>query len=127
MTTPRKSLGDFGETYAVAHLTRSGYRVIGTKVRLDRGEVDIVAWDGGTLTFIEVRTRRGRRFGLPEESINHRKAQRMARLAYQYMAANHLAPASWRIDVVALEVAPSGRVSRVNVIKSAVGEGGATG
>ncbi len=127
MTTPRQSLGAFGEKYAVAHLTRAGYRVVATNARVGRGEIDIVAWDGPTLAFIEVRTRRGTSFGTPEESITARKAERMARLAYQYMEANQLSPTSWRIDVVAIKVAPSGRVSRISVIKSAVGEGGTTG
>jgi len=122
LTTPGQKLGAFGESYARAHLARIGYQVIESNVRVKAGEVDILAQEGGDLVFIEVRTRRGSRFGLPVESIRPRKAERMARVAGEYLASHPDSPASWRIDVVAVEVARDGAVSRITVLKRAVAD-----
>ena len=62
-------LGNLGERLAAGKLTEMGYRVICTNWRCEIGELDIVAWHGDCLAFIEVRTRRGGRAGTPEESI----------------------------------------------------------
>ena len=120
MRSSRQSLGAFGEKYARAHLARTGYRILESNVRLPSGEMDIVAEEGSTLVFVEVRTRRGRRLGTPEESITPRKARRLIALADAYLQARSLSPAQWRIDVVAVEVGPDGRVSRLEVLKNAV-------
>lgn len=121
MTRSRKSLGAFGESYAVALLTRSGYRVLSRNVRLTSGEIDIVARDGETLVFVEVRTRQSDRFGSPEESVTRAKAQRLIDLGHEYVQAHDVATGEWRIDVVALEVDRKGNVTRADLIKSAVG------
>lgn len=124
MAASRKALGAFGEKYVQAHLARSGYRLLESNLRLPSGEIDLVAQEGGTLVFVEVRTRRGRRLGSPEESITWRKAQRLRRLAYEYLDARGEPQGSWRIDVVAVEVARDGRVTRLEVIKNAVDDSG---
>ena len=120
MTATRKSLGDFGEKYASAHLVKSGYVILATNVRLPSGEIDIVAQDGDDLVFVEVRTRRGDRFGSPEESITRAKLERLASLGHEYVEA-HGPIDGWRIDVVALDVDRAGRVSRIEVLKSVGG------
>lgn len=83
MTATRKSLGDFGEKYARAHLVKSGYVILATNVRLASGEIDIVAQDGEELGVVEVRTRRGDRFGSPEESVTLAKLERLANLGHE--------------------------------------------
>ena len=124
MPRSRTKLGAFGESYAGSYLGRLGYQVLARNLRLKAGEIDILAQDGETLVFIEVRTRRGGRFGTPEESITISKAARMARLAGEYLLSLEAQPQGWRIDVVAIDVAPDGRVLRLEHIKNAVGEGG---
>ena len=121
MTRSRKSLGAFGESYAVALLTRSGYRVLARNVRLTSGEIDIVARDGATLVFVEVRTRQSDRFGSPEESVTRAKAQRLIDLGHEYVQAHEVTSGEWRIDVVALEVDRKGNVARADLIRNAVG------
>lgn len=120
MTATRKSLGAFGEAYARGYLARRGYRIIESNVRLPIGEIDIVASDGDTLVFVEVRTRRSRRLGTPEESVTRRKAQRLLALAQQYLQRHGGPDQTWRIDVVAVEVGGDGRVTRAEVYQNAV-------
>ena len=122
MSRQKQTLGAFGEAYARGHLTRRGYRIVASNVRLPSGEIDIVAQDGDCLVVIEVRTRRGDRFGSPEESITPAKAQRLVSLGHEYLESSGCPDARWRIDVVALEVDRAGNVSRAEVIQNAVGE-----
>ena len=124
LPTSRNSLGAFGESYARAHLTGLGYRVLEANVRLKAGEIDILAEDGQTLVFVEVRTKRDTRFGTPEESIIAKKARKLVTLVYQFLLTRHDHHQDWRIDVVAIEVARDGKVSRIEVLRNAVGAEG---
>lgn len=124
MSGARHGLGKRGEDIAVAHLERQGYVIRQRNYRVPLlGEIDIVAEESGQLVFVEVRTRRGRSYGTPEESITVAKKLRLVQLAMSYRQAHSEAslPADERIDVVAVELTPAGRVVRVDVIKNAVG------
>ena len=120
MASPRLKLGNWGEGVARRFLEREGYRVLGTQYRCRWGEVDIVAGDGGELVFVEVRTRRGTRFGTPQESITPSKAGRLESTAYYYMAEKGLTHANWRIDLISILLDASGRVQEVSHLKHAV-------
>jgi putative endonuclease len=128
MTRPtRQALGRRGEDAAAAFLAEKGYRIearnwrpAGRVPRDARGELDIVARDGETWVFVEVRARRGQALGTPEESITPRKARQLVTLAWAYVQTRGLEAADWRIDVVALDMAADGRVLRVNHIEHAV-------
>ncbi len=122
MSRQKQTLGAFGEAYARGLLARRGYRIVASNVRLPSGEIDIVAQDGDCLVVIEVRTRRGDRFGSPEESITRTKAQRLVSLGHEYLESSGSPNVTWRIDVVAVEVDRAGKVSRAQVIQNAVGE-----
>lgn len=121
MADQRKKLGDFGERAAAAHLARQGYVIVERQWRGTGGELDLVARDGGTLVFVEVRTRRGGASGTAAESVGRAKQARLITLAYGYLEAHGLAPeADWRIDVVAVELDGGGRVARLDHIVHAV-------
>ena len=120
MSGDRIALGAFGERYARAHLEKSGYRIIESNARLPSGEIDIVAEEGGFLALVEVRTRRGDRFGIPEESITEAKAQKLIDLGHEYVEAHPKWADRWRIDVVAVEIGGRGRVSRIETHRNAV-------
>lgn len=123
MLSAKQTLGAFGESYARTHLAALGYRVRGNNLRLKSGEIDILAYEGGSLVFIEVRTRKaGGQFGTPEESITRVKAARLARVAEEYLRALKVPPVAWRIDIVSVDVAADRRASRIDVLKNAVGE-----
>ena len=123
MSGGRIALGAFGERYARAHLEKAGYRIVEANVRLPSGEIDIVAEEGGVLALVEVRTKRGDRFGNPEESITEAKAEKLIDLGHEYVEAHPEWADRWRIDVVAVEIDGRGRVSRIEVHRNAVDGG----
>ena len=89
----RRSLGDFGERVAAAHLEANGYTIRDRNFRTREGEIDIVAEKDGCLVFIEVRARRGQGMGSPAESITPRKQERLLTVASAYLQAHPGPPA----------------------------------
>ena len=122
MATPRGRLGQWGEQHAHRFIENKGYTVTTTNYRSRLGEVDIVAQDGSELVFVEVKTRRGTALGTPEESVTATKAKRLIATAQDYLQKNDLEQAPWRINVVSIHLASSGKLLDVNHIQSAVGE-----
>jgi putative endonuclease len=90
--------------------------------RCAAGEMDIVALDGECLTFVEVRTRRGRSHGLPVESITSGKKRKLIEVAATYLQEHNSLPLDWRIDVVSILMSSGGRVQQMELLKSAVEE-----
>ena len=85
MSDGRKTTGSRGELLAAGYLRRQGYTILRTNWRCRRGEIDIIARDGATLVFVEVRTRRSTNLGSPEESVTPAKQRRLAELAQTYL------------------------------------------
>lgn len=98
------ALGRTGEEAAVAFLEKNGYRVEAAGFRLLRGEIDIIAYDGPTLVFIEVKTRSGEEFGRPEEAVNPAKQRQIRKIAAGYLAKNRIPESRTpcRFDVLSL-------------------------
>jgi putative endonuclease len=113
-------MGTHGENLACEFLGRNGYRIIERNYRCPEGEVDIIASHGDTLVFVEVKTRKSRVFGGPEESITPLKKDRLRTVAAHYGLHRESLPESWRIDVVAIQVDGRGGVSKIELIESAV-------
>ena len=120
MTDPRRAVGRRGEELAVAELTRRGYAIRHRNWRCPAGEIDVVADHEGWLVFVEVRARRGSELGTPEASITPAKRARLIQVAESYLTEAELGEADWRIDVVAVELAPGGRLLRIDVYENAV-------
>ena len=118
----RRDVGILGEKLAGDYLEECGYRIWETNYRCTEGEIDIVAEHGEFLVFVEVRTRRGREFGSPEESITPAKMEKLRTLAARYRQNHDELPESWRIDVVAVELDTMNNISRIEIIENAVGE-----
>jgi putative endonuclease len=118
--TARQSLGRAGERLAEARLAELGYQIVARNQRTSEGEIDLVARHDGQWVFVEVRARRGRAFGTPEESITPRKRDRLLRTALAFLAERELGDAAWRVDVVAVEFSERGDLLRVEVIQNAV-------
>jgi putative endonuclease len=116
----RRKLGQLGEELAVAQLRKRGYVVEERNYRCPRGEIDVVARDGACLVFVEVRTRQGREYGSPEESITPAKQAKLIELAQTYVQENNW-EGDWRIDVVAVEMSRAGKLLRVEIVQNAVG------
>ncbi len=115
----RRKLGAVGEGLAVAHLQAKGYDIVARNLRLPEGEIDIVARDGGATVIVEVRARRGAALGDGLDSIDARKAERLRALAASY-AATHQPPGDLRIDVIAVDLEPSGSLRGVRHVENAV-------
>jgi putative endonuclease len=118
----RRSLGDFGERVARAHLEAKGYRVLATKFRTRDGEIDIVAEGDGVVAFVEVKTRRGDALGAAAEAITPRKARRLIEVAAAYGVDRPDLPEGRRIDLIAIDLDARGKVTSVEHIESAVEE-----
>ncbi|MBI2886932.1 MAG: YraN family protein [Chloroflexi bacterium] len=121
MTSVRQRLGALGERLARQHLERLGYQVLEANYRVPTGELDLVALEGGYLVFVEVRTRRGRAFGTPEESVDARKAQRLSALAEEFAQRRPDLPRDMRIDLVAVEFTLRGKLERIEVLRNVTG------
>lgn len=119
MKGARKKLGQRGEELAAAYLEKRGYVVRERNWRCPAGEIDIVAEDGDCLVFVEVRTRRGRKYGTPEESVTPSKQTKLVEVAQTYLQ-EHSWDGDWRIDVVAVEMTAGGKLLRVGLIENAV-------
>lgn len=80
-----KVLGIEGENVAVKFLEKRGYRIITRNYKTRIGEIDIIAQDGDTIVFVEVKTRGDESFGKPFEAVNKRKRQKLKNLALLYL------------------------------------------
>ncbi|OGN99311.1 MAG: hypothetical protein A2Y90_03985 [Chloroflexi bacterium RBG_13_52_12] len=116
----RRETGILGEKIACDFLAKNGYEIIETNYRCRDGEVDIIAKQQGMLVFIEVRTKKSLQFGSPEESITQIKKERLKAVADHYGQNHENLPPEWRIDVVAIQMDSSGKVSRIEIIENAV-------
>ncbi len=118
----RQETGHLGEKMAVGFLQKRGYCILQTNYRCPEGEIDIVARQKDCLVFVEVRTKRGTEFGIPEESITPAKMDKLRRVAAHYRQAHGDMPPAWRIDFVAVELDRQNRPRRIELIENAVGE-----
>lgn len=118
MTLARQALGLDGEQRARRVLEARGYRVIDVRYRTRYGELDLVARHDGFVVFVEVKARRGRRFGDPAAAVTPQKQQRLVAMAIEYLGRHRLTRAAVRFDVVAVDHAGTGAPS-VTVIPDA--------
>jgi putative endonuclease len=120
--TARQGLGRTGERLAAEELARRGYRILERNFRGMRGEIDVIAEDEGSgdLVFVEVKTRRGSSYGLPEEAITFRKRQKLLQVAAYYLDLHDQADRAWRIDVVAVQMSQRGQLEEIRVYDHAV-------
>jgi putative endonuclease len=107
--TPR-TLGQRGERAAARYLRRRGYRILAVGDRLKhRDELDIVAVDGQTIVFVEVKTRSSASQGNPAEAVDAAKQRRLTRLALTFLKRHGLLERPVRFDVIAITWAPNSR------------------
>ncbi|MEQ1911484.1 MAG: YraN family protein [Vicinamibacterales bacterium] len=102
-TDSRQSLGKLGEDLAAAELERLGYAILARSYRTRFGEIDIVAKQGDTIVFVEVKTRVGREFGGGAAAVTGWKQRRVTRMAVDYLARGRLVDCPCRFDVVAIQ------------------------
>jgi putative endonuclease len=97
-----QTLGRAGEEIACAYLRRKKYKIVARSFRLFRGEIDIIAKDGDTLVFVEVKARADESHGRPEESVTPVKQRQIRKIALGYVAQNPPGDVDCRFDVIAI-------------------------
>jgi len=117
MTNTRIDIGKRGETLAISFLKKNGYRIIESNFRCRYGEIDIVAQDGKTVAFIEVKTKTSNRFGSPTQAVDSRKQRQVSKTALAYISQKRLTNYSARFDVVGINI--KGSNSEIELIKNA--------
>ena len=100
MAHERQRLGAEGERAAEKYLRRQRYAILQRNYRCRAGEVDLIALDGYTVVFVEVKTRTQPGFGTPLEAVDPRKQRQIQRAAQYYLAENRLQSRDARFDVV---------------------------
>lgn len=118
----RKGLGRLGERLAAEKLISHGYSILERNFRCSYGEIDLVAEDGQDLVFVEVKTRRGAAYGLPEEAVTARKQRKIVEVATFYLDAHECHERPWRVDVVAVQLSVGGKLEEIRIYQHAVSE-----
>ncbi len=125
---PRRSLGRLGEELAAAHLQRRGFHVLARNERTRHGEIDLIAFDGRALVFVEVKTRHAPRRGRaldaarPLASLSARQRIRVRKLARAWLADRTRArptAANIRFDAIGLVIDGAGRTVSLEHIEGA--------
>jgi putative endonuclease len=121
-TDPRQHLGRVGENLALQHLERLGFALVDRNHRTRWGEIDLVVFDGATLVFVEVKTRRTAGGGRgPWEALNERKCAQVRKMAASYLAEVRERPRApaLRFDAVGVVIDPHGQLVRLDHLEGA--------
>ncbi len=102
MTYQRQHLGKKGEKIARLFLEKQGYKIIVVNFRTKSGEIDLIAKDGETLVFVEVKTRSSGQFGSPLDAMTFHKCRQISKVALEYLLKNGDVDQPARFDVVAV-------------------------
>jgi putative endonuclease len=115
----RQILGKSGEDLACAELQRLGYAILERRYRTRYGEIDIVASDGETTVFVEVKTRAGDTYGGGADAVTAWKQRRIAQMAVDFLSRRRLHDRPCRFDVVVVDLLDPGHDPRIVVYRSA--------
>ncbi|MDR7435121.1 MAG: YraN family protein [Armatimonadota bacterium] len=115
----KKMLGTLGEEAALELLRRRGYKILCRNFRCALGELDIVAREGATVIFVEVKSRSTEEFGDPLEAVGRGKQRKLARLAQYYLLTHNLHGSPCRFDVVSVLLGTDGRIHSIDHIPNA--------
>lgn len=118
--TARQALGRTGERLAAEALMDKGYHILERNFRCRHGEIDLVAQDEHELVFVEVKTRRGTSYGLPEDALTLHKRRKILEVASYYLDLHTCSDCSWRVDVVAVQFSTGGKLEEIRVYQHAV-------
>lgn len=104
MTTRRQAVGRWGENLAQVFLQERGYTILERNVRTPYGELDLVARNGNTLAFVEVKARLSPDYGKPEMAVTAAKQAHLLQATLAYLQLHpELEALDWRIDVIAIQ------------------------
>jgi len=122
MKDHNRLIGRWGEQYAETYLVDRGWIVLDRNIHTPYGELDLVVRQGDVLVFVEVKTRTTDSFGFPEIAVSPSKQVRLVQAAEAYLQSHaDLGDLSWRIDVIAIEGKPNGKLVKVEWFENAIG------
>ena len=107
-----------GEELASKFLKKQGYKIVEKNFRTSLGEIDIVALDRDTITFVEVKTRKSTAFGYPQEAVGLKKQKKISQVASIYLNQKKLNSEKARFDIVAILLSPD-QTEKIELIKDA--------
>ena len=119
MDRSRVDIARIGELLAVQHLKARGCKILARNYRALRGEIDIIARDGKFTVFVEVKTRRSLKFGVPQAAVTWQKQRQISKVALAYLQSQNLLDAPCRFDVIAIHLSPRLEVLNLEQIESA--------
>ncbi len=121
-----KKIGDYGEDCAAKYLSKNGYKIVKRNYKTKFCEIDIIAYDGDCLCFVEVKTRNREDYGLACEAVDYKKRQKIIKGALFYTSVNGI-DAPVRFDVAEVYISNSHLFStkKINIIKNAFDASGA--
>lgn len=119
MAYSRLDIAKTGESLAVAHLKARGYAILERNYRAVRGEIDLIAQDGDFIVFVEVKTRRSLKFGLPQTAVTTQKQRQISKVALAYLQTHNLFDAPCRFDVIAIHLSSRLELLKLEQIESA--------
>jgi putative endonuclease len=109
MKDTSKALGSKGEDLAVQYLKKKGFKVIERNYHCSAGEIDLIAREGNTLVFVEIKARSSSDYGLPQDAVDRFKQQKLIEAARTFMAQRRVTEdIAARFDVVAIHLTPGG-------------------
>lgn len=114
----KRDEGMKGEDIAASYLQKQGFVIIDRNFRMRGGEIDIIALDGNTLSFIEVKTRMSSAYGTPLEAISYWKLKALIKTAYYYKSTHPRLPELMRIDAVSIVLARDKSVLSIDLVKN---------
>ncbi|MDE0428026.1 MAG: YraN family protein [Candidatus Poribacteria bacterium] len=119
MDQSRLNVAKIGEALAVAHFKARGCKILAQNYRVGRGEIDLIVKDRQFIVFVEVKTRRSLKFGLPQEAVTRQKQKQISKIALGYLQAKNLWDAPCRFDVIGIHLSYQSELLNLEHIKSA--------
>ncbi|WP_231714370.1 YraN family protein [Desulfonema ishimotonii] len=115
----QQHFGREGESLAARYLEQNGYQILVMNYRAPTGEIDIIAREGNTLAFVEVKARRSGRFGSPKHAVDRRKQRKISMTALHYLKETGQHNVRARFDVISILSATA--LPRIELIRNAFG------
>ncbi|RMF85583.1 MAG: YraN family protein [Nitrospinota bacterium] len=115
----RQKLGRWGEEVARRYLRSQGYRILACNYHCPLGEIDLVAEEGGTVVFVEVKTRTSQSYGPPQQAVGYHKQHKLQQVAWYYLLEQGWTDRPCRFDIVAITRQQDAALPAIELIKDA--------
>ena len=121
MSDSRIKVGKIGESLAIEHFKAKGYKIRAQNYRTRLGEIDLIVQRGKRIAFVEVKTRRSSKFGLPQAAVTPTKQKQISKIALDYLQTHNLLDVPCQFDVVAIKLSWKFELIRLQHIENAFG------